>query len=222
MNNESIQQKQYKGYTINIELDRDPASPREWDNLGTMACSHNNYILGDTQLPDHYMDDYGYAHYFESWKDVEKWLRKDNDIAIILPLQLYDHSGITMSIGSSRGWDSGQVGFIYVTKETLRKEYSIKRVTKAILEKAEQVLRAEVDAYDQYLRGDVYGYAIDTDNDTGWVGDSCWGYFGDSGIEQAFSDAENSIDYRLKELAREREQKTKKNIKAGVPILYRQ
>ena len=39
-------------------------------------------------------------------------------------LYLYDHSGITMSTGSfCDSWDSGQVGFIYVTKEDIEKEY---------------------------------------------------------------------------------------------------
>ena len=38
---------------------------------------------------------------------------------VILPLYLYDHSGITMSTGPfSCPWDSGQVGWIYASKKT--------------------------------------------------------------------------------------------------------
>ncbi len=41
------------------------------------------------------------------------------DKYIILPLFLYDHSGITMSTGPfSCPWDSGQVGWIYASKKT--------------------------------------------------------------------------------------------------------
>lgn len=41
---------------------------------------------------------------------------------VILPLYLYDHSGITISTGPfSCPWDSGQVGWIYAPKDTFRK-----------------------------------------------------------------------------------------------------
>lgn len=34
---------------IRIEQDTTPESPREWSNLGTMACWHGRYNLGDEQ-----------------------------------------------------------------------------------------------------------------------------------------------------------------------------
>jgi len=50
---------------------------------------------------------------------------------IILPLYLYDHSGITMNTtGFSCGWDSGQVGYIVMSYEKIRKEYNWKNITK--------------------------------------------------------------------------------------------
>jgi len=30
-----------------IVADMNPESPREWDNVGTMVCSHRRYNLGD-------------------------------------------------------------------------------------------------------------------------------------------------------------------------------
>ncbi len=54
----------------------------------------------------------------------------DADQLAILPLYLYDHSGLAMSTGSFIGrahhaeWDSGQVGYVYMTKETAMKELS--------------------------------------------------------------------------------------------------
>lgn len=55
---------------------------------------------------------------------------KCGDVAI-LPLFLYDHSGLAMSTGSFVGrahhaeWDSGQVGYIYMTKDTAMKELAM-------------------------------------------------------------------------------------------------
>lgn len=102
---------------------------------------------------------------------------------IMLPLWLYDHSGISMSTGSFIGraqhaeWDSGRVGFIYVTKDAVRKEFGWKKLTKARIRQIEKYLAGEVETYDQYLQGDVYEYAI-TD-DEGNCLDSCGGFYGD-------------------------------------------
>ena len=162
----------YKGHTINIFTDDSPESPREWDNLGTMACWHNRYDLGDGK------DKHGYSKDdVESWDEWPDKLKKDG-AAIVLPLSLYDHGGITMRVGAPTDrWDSGYVGFIFVTKAKLLKEYGGKKVTKAILAKAQAVLEGEVENYDQYLTGSVYGYTIIDPN--GDDGDSCRGFFGD-------------------------------------------
>ena len=106
-----------------------------------------------------------------------------NNPVIALPLYLYDHSGITMSTSPfSCRWDSGQVGFIYVTCERVRKEYGWKRITKARRDKILTYLNGEVQTYDQYLTGDVYGFII-SDEDGDEV-DSCWGCYGRDYCEQ--------------------------------------
>jgi hypothetical protein len=52
----------------------------------------------------------------------------------------------------------------------------VKRVTKALREKAEDILRGEIVSYDAYLGGRVYGYVIERD---GEEIDACWGFVGD-------------------------------------------
>jgi hypothetical protein len=94
------------------------------------------------------------------------------------PLYLYDHSGITMQTRPfSCPWDSGQVGYIWVTKEEVRKEYSVKRISPKLLDRVISYLVAEVEVYDQHLRGEVYGFVIE--DEEGEHIDSCWGYYGD-------------------------------------------
>jgi hypothetical protein len=113
--------------------------------------------------------------------------------AVILPLYLYDHGGITMSTGSfGDRWDSGQVGWIYVTKDRLAKEGLSHRTTEEI----EQYLKGEVEIYDQYLRGNVYGYSLEIAHKCECCNhveyeeiDSCWGYYGDEGIEDGLKDS---------------------------------
>ena len=80
------------------------------------------------------------------------------------------------TIGFHCPWDSGQVGYVYVTLEAVRTEFGVKRVTKALRKKAEDILRGEIVTYDAYLGGRVYGYVIEQD---GEEVDACWGFVGD-------------------------------------------
>jgi hypothetical protein len=119
----------------------------------------------------------------------------DNNV-LMLPLYLYDHSGITMNTtGFSCGWDSGQVGFIYVTKYQLKQEYGISKVMPIHWKKAEERLKAEVKVYDRYIRGDVYCYTIHDKNED-IVVDSLGGLYEDS-TEEIIKMAKEWIDYEV-------------------------
>lgn len=194
---------EYHGKTITIEIDENPEDPREWDNLGTMVCFHKRYTLGDKHDYDSDM--------FSGWDEMEEFITSREDVAVILPLSLYDHSGITMHVGRSHGWDSGQVGFIFVSKAKVRKEYKVKRISAALLKRVTGYLENEVEIYDQYLTGQVYAYSTDT-------GDSCAGYYD---VKQAIADARDAIDYTLEQEAKEHEKRLKQYIKGRVPLQYR-
>ena len=154
---------------VEIYQDEDPPNPRkEFDHLGKMVCFHRRYDLGDKH-------DFVRSEDFDGWIAMEKYLRDTRQAVIVLPLYLYDHSGITISAEPfSCHWDSEQVGFIYVDAATVEKEFGL--LSKKARNKAEDYLLFEVEEYDQYLRGDVYGYRV-LDKD-GNEADSCWGCFG--------------------------------------------
>jgi len=131
---------------LRVFEEEQPENPREWDNFGHMICFHNRYKLGDKH-------DYAFGS-FDSFEDLKMFVKKGLKGVVILPLYLYDHSGITISTTPfNRCWDSGQIGFIYVTKADLKREEIKKK-------DAEEYLKGEINTYDQYLRGDVYRYEI--------------------------------------------------------------
>ena len=107
---------------------------------------------------------------------------------IILPLNLYDHSMLSMSTSSFLGraqhaeWDSGQVGWIYATPQDIEKEYG--SLDSENYEKAETLLKSEVESYDYYLSGQCYGFRL---YENGEETDSCWGFLG------SFSDIKTEI-----------------------------
>lgn len=159
------------GRSLEIIQDQDPMNPRtEFDNMGTMVCFHKRYILGDKT--NYKSSD------FAGWEDMRKKLTNKLNLAVIIPIYMYDHSGVTISTKPfGDPWDSGQIGFIYVTKASVREEYKVSRMSKKVIENVIKCLLAEVETYDQYLTGDVWGYQLY--NEDGEEGDSCWGFFGD-------------------------------------------
>lgn len=185
------------GVRLKIIADNDAESPRQWCNLSVMVCDHGRYNLGDYETAH---DDAADAirasrHYRSSWEDGEgldfshgpdlyKAIQRCTDI-VTLPLYLYDHSGITMSTGRfSCPWDSGQVGFAFITKAKILENWSGKILTAKLRALAESCIESEVETYDQYLTGDVYGYVVEKldpdadEDDDGEETDSCWGFFG--------------------------------------------
>jgi hypothetical protein len=163
--------------TLEVTQDEYPNNPRHDDNLSTMICFHNRYSLGDKHTYKH--QDYS------GWAEMEKAIIKNEKPAVILPLYLYDHSGITISTTPfSCKWDSGQIGFVFISKDKVKNDYGVKRVTKKEIEKVTKVLLAELETYDLYMRGEVYGYTLINEN--GEIEDSCFGYYGVESILDEF------------------------------------
>lgn len=157
--------------------------------------------LGYKSLEDRYS-------YADSWVSprvnalIESAL---SDGYVILPLYLYDHSGISMSVGRDYPfncpWDSGQVGVIVCDKKTIIEEFG------GNMDTAVNALRAEVEVYDHYLRGDVYGFIIEEretedcehcERGFDWEHvDSCGGFYGrdalDNGIAEHLSDKDAEL-----------------------------
>jgi len=116
------------------------------------------------------------------WKEYDDainkaWEKVCSNHLVILPLYLYDHSGITMNTtGFTCRWDSGQVGYIYIDKEKALKEYGGKIFSRQLKKRLTSYLKSEVEVYDQYLTGDVYGFQLL--DPEGEEIDSSWGFFG--------------------------------------------
>ena len=199
---ETIKEQQIKDLKVKVVYDEISENPRDWDNIGKMVCFRTRYNLGDeTDLR---------TDQFEGWNELKAYLVKEKKAFLILPLRLYDHSGISISVSSSYPfncpWDSMQVGFIYCTKEDIKENYLVKnnyvkRITKKILNKAEEELKQEVKTYNQYLNGEVFGFVVE-DSEEKHI-DSCYGFYD---VEEALKEGIESAEWTIKNKA-ERERK---------------
>lgn len=136
---------------------------------------------------------------------------------IALKIYLYDHSGQTISSSPFfYPWDSGLFGIVAVSVEKVKKEYDWKLLTADRRRKIEGYLQGEIATYDNYLRGEVYGYRITPADDKDDVLESCWGYFGDSGLEQLEDECRAIIDSHI---AEQKEQEYKERLRIFGPEL---
>ena len=183
--------KRIGDYLLKVYYDDCPIDPREDDNLTKMVCFHKRYTLGDDH--DYKVDD------FDSWEEMGEYLTKEHDPLIIKPLYLFDHGGITISTKSfGCNWDSGQVGFVYVTKQDVRDSFFLKRCGQAIKERVDVLLEGEVETYAKYLTGQVYGYEVskmvtDEDGDQHEKGlERCGSYYDE---EQCIFDGMKTLEW---------------------------
>lgn len=229
--------------SVTIAYDEDASSPRENDNVGTMCCWHRRYTLGDEQ-PDEEGGEYllnlatkADPKFAKQWEKADnllsyvlaeglRYLRVDRFVArrreevlsvnfVILPLYLYDHSGISMSTGAfSCPWDSGQVGFIYCLLKNAQHEYreALRTATgsgwdaviqwdqdnkKTLREAITLTLESEVKTYDSFIRGNCYGYIVEAENGEE---DSCWGFIGGLAyVKSEAADAAKHLNEKMDE-----------------------
>ncbi len=161
-------------YSVEVVNDDDPISPREWCNLGTILYTSLRYSLGDKWTDSN---------------DINSVINDPNNI--VLPVYAYIHGGVVLNTtGFSCPWDSGQSGVIYVSKEKIRNEFKVKRISPALKEKVINILRSEVEVFSNYLSGEVYGYRILDENKD--VVDSCYGFFS---YKEAEEQGNESIKY---------------------------
>ncbi len=169
---------------LDIGVDDDSLSPREWTNMGIMACAGTEeHGIGDEKYD----------------KDVL------NNAVVHLPLWLYDHSGLFLTTDrddiwmDQQGWDTSLIGCIYATKESIKEIFGDDKPT---TEKLKEVLRSEVKTLTQYMNNDVYGFRTYSVN-TCSMGhkhevedDSCGGFYSvdDAVVDSGFLNSEENSE----------------------------
>ena len=182
-----------KKFELKIVQDNYPNNPRHDDNVTTMVCFHKHYELGDKT--DYRSDDY------DSWNEMKEQIEKDNNVLMIKPLYMYDHSGITISTNSfSCNWDSGQIGWVFIDKNQLTNMCGKGTYTDKELD---EWIEGEVDTYDKYLTGDVWGYQVyevvtcELGHEHKELVESCYGYYGHDECE---SEGKSILEHMEKEV----------------------
>ena len=140
-------------------------NPRNDYNLAKMALCHKKYDLADNG------EDFNPSDY-NSWDEIKKMLVKERDAAAIVQVSMTDHSGIHIYAGDPQdAFDSGVIGFCYMDKKTIEENYG--DLSEKSIERAVSNIKAEIEAYDDYLSGEPsYCVSINNEETGEWV-DGC-------------------------------------------------
>lgn len=175
-----IESKQIGNYTVNVVLDEDPESPREWDDLSTIYSNHRHYN------PDN--------HDIGEILDEDGYLNMDGKVGLLI--WMFEHSRVAFRTseldasnpfgdGMYARFDSGQFGVIAMPIETAKHEWG-----ENWEQMAKQYMKGCIDEYSQWANGWVYGYDIIHKN--GELIGSCGGYYDESeAMAEAVDIAEN-------------------------------
>lgn len=202
---------EYKNHTIEIHPDDSPENPiKDWDMLAEYCCWHKKYDLGNSKR---------FGNHLGTPEELKNYAKETR--SLLFELYIYDHSGISLSLSNSTypfndRWDSGQLGYVLVEREQVLKKFGKKILSKALQKRVSEIIKCEVETYNQYLCGDIYGYVVK--NSDGEEIDSCWGYYGLNEVE---IEAKSIVDYEVKKTVKQHFEKIKQWIKNRVPFLYR-
>lgn len=232
-NNQPIEVIEYKGHKINIEIDKDShwRNPRkEWDNLCTFALKDWSHLKGDEDEEIKYKTDYiqelleeleivkydDNGDFTGYWETFFYNLDADHEETINKALELIGHFYL---IREYKGRNFN--GYILVSKDKVKKEYKVKRISPKLRETIFSVMDAEEQTFEHWGEGEVYGYSCENPDGEDYGG--CWGFFGYEWEKNGLLDhAKSEIDCEIRERREKRQEKLKTLIKNNVPLWKRE
>lgn len=171
--------------------------------------TYKHYIDADTSLDD---DKIASQMEDELGLDEKLQLVEETGEVVMLPISMYEHSGITLWLGSKWShydaqWDCSSIGFAYVEKSTAKNEGMLnpgEAYHNDWKEWAYAMMKDEMKTYDQFVRGEVYGYMIEDEEGEEASNNllcGCWGFYDK---DEMIMEAKSNIDAYLKEKAEAR------------------
>ncbi len=194
--------EEYKGYEIKISQDTDAEDPIEYMDHLKIVAFHSRYNIG-------------HEHDFSDPEDLDKEIKETR--ALELPVYMFDHGDISLSTGPfGCPWDSGQVGKVYMERDTILREFGVKRITAKVRDRVYSMMESAISCYSKWISGEFCSFAV-TDAEGEFV-DGCSGF---DDMDYAIKEAKSAIDYIVKQKKIKHFQRLKDQIKAKAPLAYR-
>ena len=172
--------------SVEIYYDSDSESPRQWSPMTKFVMIHKRYDLPNEI--DFKFNDYAL------WDDVRDELWKDYNW--VFPVYMLDHGGTRLSLNRFNDkWDSGQVGFICLNEDEMFSNFGFGA---DLDEKARQVAEAELDEYDSWMNGNVFGFRLFEETQEIECNQQ-WGFIGDHDTSGLIDELKSELKDKLTE-----------------------
>ncbi|MDO7253056.1 hypothetical protein [Helicobacter cappadocius] len=126
---------------------------------------------------------------FDSLEEIQEFLT--NNDYLFNYVYLYEHSGFRIWTSTEKQYpnsidmffDSGCFGFLYVSKDKVRREYGVKKISPKVKKQVYDFMSGFVqNEWEQYFNGEVYEYLLLDKND---VYEECLGgFYGLEGLRE--------------------------------------
>ncbi len=139
---------------------------KDWDMLSQMlfsrSFSHYSHCPGVSESTQ------------QDWRNFSQEPPWD-DLIYLTPIYVYSHGGTTFSLRPfSDRWDSGQVGWLFVTREAAEQNWP-KYGGWVLAKCAERLADQEFKVFEDWVDDGAWGWQV-KDQD-GELVESCWGYY---------------------------------------------
>jgi len=167
-----------------IEYDDSVPSPREDTNLGYFITVDSKLNSPDTkeQLENIMRASGDEAQNQEDHIQIMANLintETNEQVIAIYPITKYEHSGISFSLGTTKGFDNSNNGFYIITDKTLKEfDEGLSKNTSG----QKDVIQAELEEYNKWINGEVYRFTL-YDN-KGEEIDACGGFYDLEAVQQ--------------------------------------
>jgi hypothetical protein len=203
-----------RSYTIKVYHDNDVTSPLDLDEGVKITCNaeaRSQYGNEPLSSHQHRRIEERIALWGSKAKQFAEALREGDPFheplgepLIGLPVYVYQHGSIAMrTTPFTCPWDSGQSGFVYVTRKTALDWQGGKRLTKRKVERVLASLAGIVEEYGRWINGETYLYVIEDEDGENVA--SCGGYIGmDYMLDEAKREAHAVHQHVVRQEAKER------------------
>lgn len=153
-----------------ISYDSDSDNPRNWSNLSILVIrgnggDDNSYLTSELERTQYEVNN------AEEHKQLMVEVVEDyfgSKVVYSDFISKYEHSGVSYFIGQSSGWDYSNIGFVFVTEESLEE-------CGCAEEDIEEIVKGEIETFSRWANGEVLQYILY--DDEGNVEDSCGGFY---------------------------------------------
>jgi len=216
---------------IEYHYEQDARNPfKEWDNLSEVYHTARWMDFGEIHqsmgcILSSLVWDTPANTGSEKWDDFIYDLENDEDEAIGRAWKILDNYYIYQYKTLYMNRDCEK--FLFITsKKNAAKAFLKKIVTKDVRERTRDCIKGEIETFQHYLEGEVYGYIAHLPDDhpddlinPDDYNDSCWGYYGrDSVEESAKSEARYLAERYNDDMARAVEEKAREDERERIAL----